>query len=122
MSLSYFSRLMRDVSNQSATSALGLLGFKNESLNRYLYEKFKAPYGDGFSFLGNPAFEAVFGWTYSDMTMAQLSGNLLHPALIKALDEPETDFKKYRFSKTNKPKYLTLLKYNKGSHQKKFIE
>ncbi len=103
MSLSYFSRLMRDVSNQSATSALGLLGFKNESLNRYLYEKFKAPYGDGFSFLGNPAFEAVFGWTYSDMTMAQLSGNLLHPALIKALDEPETDFKKYRFSKTNKP-------------------
>jgi len=103
MALSYFSSLMRDVSNQSATSALGLLGFKNESLNRYLYEKFKAPYGGGFNFLGNPAFEAVFGWTYSDMTMAQLSGSLLHPALIKALDEPEANFIKYRFAKLNKP-------------------
>jgi len=80
-----------------------MLGFPNPALNRFLSRQFLSPYGQGWNFLGDPAFEAVFGWKRDSRTLAQLSGNILHRATVSAMNEPPAELKEYRFDKKKHP-------------------
>ena len=53
---------------------------------------------------GDPVFEPTFGWRMSSSTLDDLSGSLLRPALVAALDAPGgEDGSAYRFGKEYRP-------------------
>lgn len=114
---SYFARLLPQLVDRSRDAILGRLGFNCTPLQRHLHALFSRPYGKG-SLLAEPTFEAVFGWRQAECTLDSLSGGLLHPRLVDALDRPPlaeveycpggTQAKKeekrpYRFSRDNSP-------------------
>lgn len=104
MSQSYFSEMMEALANRANTGTVSWLGFSNVPLRRHLMDVFSRPYGDTGSFLADPTFEAVFGWTPSSQNMGDLSGNLLSPALVSAMDSPPADLAaEYRFGKDRTP-------------------
>ena len=100
----YFKNMLGALANRSASSTINWLGFANVPLRRHLRDVFSSGYGDAGSFIGDPAFEAVFGWTSADTTMAELAGTLLSPKLVEAMNEPPKDVPaEYRFPKDRRP-------------------
>ena len=79
--------------NQGATrAALGLLSFRSDALREHLRKLFQNDPGVGDAFLADPVFEATFGWRHGKSTLDDLSGELLHPEVVKALREPDENF------------------------------
>lgn len=108
MSTAYFSEMLPNLSERAASATVNLLGYSDKPLRRYLTETFRKPYGSDGSFLGDPAFEAVFGWKTGDRTMQQLAEGpgqaLLTKDLVAAMDAPpKTLASEYRFAKSQKP-------------------
>lgn len=87
----FFSSLLPELSNRAARSTVGILGFSNRPLRRHLLSLFSQGYGEQGSFVAAPVFEATYGWKTARVTLAQLSGKLLHPSVVKALDKPWGD-------------------------------
>lgn len=87
----FFSLLLPELSNRAARSTVGVLGFSNPSLRRHLLSSFSQGYGEKGGFVAAPVFEATYGWKTAGVTLAQLSGKLLHRAVVKALDKPWGD-------------------------------
>lgn len=80
------------------------LGFSNPALRKYLLKQFSAPFGQPGSFLGDPVFEATFGWESATETMGDLAGNLLSPKLVDAMDAPPKELRDdYRFPRSATP-------------------
>ena len=88
MKTDFFSSLLPELSNRAARSTVGILGFSNRPLRRHLLSLFSQGYGEQGSFVAAPVFEATYGWKTAGVTLAQLSGKLLHPSVVKALDKP----------------------------------
>ena len=104
MSPKYFSALLSELRTRAARSTIGVLGFSNPPLRRFLLELFSSDFGKPGSFVGDPVFEATFGWKLSDTSMSELSGNLLHPDVVKSMDKPwGASSKNYEFKKAAKP-------------------
>ena len=104
MEARYFKDMLSALASRSASSTLSWLGFANVPLRRHLKDVFSRSYGDSGSFVGDPAFEAVFGWTAADTTMAGLAGDLLSPELVDAMDDPPKDVPaEYRFPRHRPP-------------------
>lgn len=100
----YFKNMLGSLANRSASSTINWLGFANVPLRRHLRDVFSRGYGDAGSFVGDPAFEAVFGWTAAETTMAELSGTLLSAELVASMNEPPMDVPaEYRFPKDRRP-------------------
>lgn len=98
-----FHDLMQTISERSRTSTLGMLGFPNPALNRYLSGQFQSPYNEPGNFLADPAFEAIFGWEKDPHSLSQLAGHLLSKSLVNAMDKPPAGFKDYRFDRNKHP-------------------
>ncbi len=99
MKNNYFSSLIKDLVNRSANSTIGLLNIANEPLTNLLKDKFTSPPGESGCLLGDPVFEGKFGWKEADMSMQDLSGNLLTPSLVEAMENPPKELKQdYEFS------------------------
>ncbi|WP_298159063.1 DEAD/DEAH box helicase [Ferrovum sp.] len=104
MTTKYFSKLLPHLSRSSKQAAIGQLGFANTTLRRYLNEAFDNGLGVPGNFVGDPAFEAMFGWKSSDQTMEQLAGTLLTEDLVLAMDSPPPELAgDYRFASDQKP-------------------
>lgn len=104
MEQKYFSEMVSLLANRANMGAMSWLGFANIPLRRHLMDVFSRPYGDTGSFLADPTFEAVFGWTPSDKTMKDMAGNLLSQTLVNAMDSPPAEFaENYRFAKNRSP-------------------
>ena len=104
MMTKYFSKLLPHLSHSSKQAAIGQLGFANTTLRRYLNEAFDNGLGVPGNFVGDPAFEAMFGWKSSAQTMEQLAGNLLTEDLVLAMDSPPPGLADdYRFASEQKP-------------------
>ena len=104
MKTSYFSSLLPELSTRAARSTIGVLGFSNAPLRRHLLDVFAQDYGKPGCFIGDPVFEATFGWKTAEETMSDLSGKLLHPEVVKAMDKPWGEAAKdYEFLKTSHP-------------------
>lgn len=77
---------------------MGILGFSNAPLRRHLLSLFSRGYGEPGCFLADPVFEATFGWRTAEKKMSQLSGALLHPSVVNAMDKPWGEAsQEYRF-------------------------
>lgn len=104
MSQIFFADLLPVLASRAKHSAISRLGFANVPLRRYLAEMFDRPFGAPGAFLADPTFEATFGWMKADQCMADLSGTLLAPSLVRAMDNPPHDLvKDYRFPKDQYP-------------------
>jgi hypothetical protein len=104
MKKQYFSSLLPELSTRAARATVSRLGFSNPALRAYLSELFSRGVGERGSFLGDPVFEATFGWEPSDRTMAALSPALLCPSLIGAMDKPMgSEASDYRFPRDMAP-------------------
>lgn len=100
----YFSRLLPQLADRSQSAALSRLGFAHVPLYRHLAEMFSRPFGEPGSFLADPTFEAVFGWTEDSSIMTELAGQLLTEDLIQAMDQPPKELvKECRFGKDRHP-------------------
>lgn len=104
MKTTYFSTLLPELSTRAARSTIGVLGFSNAPLRRHLLDVFSRGYGQPGCFLGDPVFEATFGWKLADETMGDLSGKLLHREVVRSMDKPwGASSKDYEFLKSSKP-------------------
>ncbi|MGE0810724.1 MAG: DEAD/DEAH box helicase [Immundisolibacter sp.] len=109
MSRTYFSELLPVLAERSKLAAISRLGFANVPLRRHLVEIFGRPYGEQGSFLGDPTFEAVFGWQGAEPRMADLAGALLTKELVQAMDNVPGELREdYRFPRDRQP-YLHQL-------------
>jgi hypothetical protein len=100
----YFSELLPQLAHRSKLATINRLGFSNIPLRKFLSEAFSSPFGESGSFLGDPSFEAVFGWLQAQPTMIELAGDLLTPDLVEAMDAPPKELAKdYRFAKELHP-------------------
>lgn len=100
----YFSNLLPILSDRTKLAVTSWFKFANVPLNRHLDEVFSRPFGEPGAFLGDPAFEAVFGWETSDKTMSDLSGGLLTKDLVEGMANPPREFQdEYQFPKNRHP-------------------
>ena len=95
-----YSPLISQLNRRSHRAVLSQLGFQRKPLNVYLQGLWENTAGNTGSFLADPVFEATFGYKVADRTMKQLAGNLIEPALVKAMDKPPAEYRKeYAFKK-----------------------
>lgn len=100
----YFSQLLPELATRASRATLSRLGFSNAALRAYLERTFSASYGAKGCFVGDPVFEATFGWEEAERSLAELSPELLTPVLVSALDRPGGDAKSsYRFPRDARP-------------------
>ena len=104
MSRRYFSRLLPDLSKGSTQAALRHLHVQNPPLRAWLTQALSTYCEEQNSFLGEPVFEATFGWQSAAQTLHELSPSLLSSSLVNALDAPGGDANSvYRFGKDVRP-------------------
>jgi len=104
-----FRSLIKQLDRRAARAVVSQLNFRNELINRYLDKTFSGGCGEPGSFLGDPVFEATFGWKAASPAMKNLGGQLLSERLIDALDSPPRALSgEYKFSRTWHP-YLHQL-------------
>lgn len=104
LSPAYFSNLLPELATRAARATVSRLGFSNPALRQYLTERFSVDLGEPGCFVGEPVFEATFGWQTADKTLASLSPDLLSPRLLDALDRPAgSQGSSYRFARDAKP-------------------
>lgn len=104
MSSTFFSSLLPALANRTKHATISKLGFSNQPLRKHLMEVFDRPHGQEGSFLGEPVFEATFGWQQSGVSLGSLAPKLLHPEVVAALDKPWGDSAKdYRLPRDARP-------------------
>ncbi|WP_162786441.1 DEAD/DEAH box helicase [Hyphomonas sp. CACIAM 19H1] len=74
------------LSTRSARAVVARSRLSSPGLNQFLLSKLAAPAGANGSFLADPVFEAARTWKSSGTSLDALSGKLLAPALVQALD------------------------------------
>lgn len=98
MTNQYFEALIPELATRAERATLGRLGFSNPALRAHLRDVFARQIGSPGSFLGQPVFEATFGWQPAQISMGQLGGDLLSVRTIAAMDKPPGgDDSGYRF-------------------------
>ena len=104
MKSQFFSSLLPELSIRATRATIGMLGFSNPALRAHLNEVFSRPYGKTGSFLGDPVFEATFGWSPADRTLASLAPDLLPQSLLEAMENPPGGKdSEYRFASSQTP-------------------
>jgi DEAD/DEAH box helicase domain-containing protein len=104
MTDTYFAELLPALRTRAARATVSRLGFSSPPLRQHLLDVFSSEYGKLGCFLGEPVFEATFGWRQAELTFGHLSGSLLHPSLVDALDAPGGENgKDYRFPRDGHP-------------------
>lgn len=105
MNESFFSSLFSALNDKSRHSVMSGLNFRNRPLREHLDELLCAPLTaeSSTSLLGDPAFEATFGWKSVPKTLGDLSGSLLSPALVTAMDQVPDRLSDYRFPRDRSP-------------------
>ncbi|WP_341678712.1 DEAD/DEAH box helicase [Niveibacterium sp. SC-1] len=98
MTSSYFENLIPELATRAERATLGRLGFSNPALRAHLRDVFARQIGSPGSYLGEPVFEATFGWQPAEVSMHQLIGDLLSERTVAAMDRPPGgDDSGYRF-------------------------
>lgn len=104
LATSYFSNLLLELATRASRATISRLGFSNPALRQYLSERFTVDLGEPGCFIGEPVFEATFGWQTTERTLGSLAPDLLSPRLLEALDRPAgSQASNYRFARDAKP-------------------
>lgn len=91
----YFSHAIQRIERNSIESTLSILSITNKGLRDHLIEEFSRK-NRNTQFLSDPVFEAMYPWKRATQTMESLSGNILHPSLVDAMDTAKAE----RFDKS----------------------
>lgn len=86
MKKSYYTDLLPALASRASNGTLSTFGFSNVPLRSHLNDVFSRPLGNNGSFIGDPTFEAVFGWKTGNIKIKDLSDSLLTQELIEAMD------------------------------------
>jgi len=81
----YFASVVNRVTENSVESTVSMLSITDRGLRQHLVNELRDTECQK-GFLADPVFESMFPWEAADHTMADLSGSLLHPPLIDAMD------------------------------------
>ena len=104
LSDAYFSTLLPELATRAARATVSRLGVSNQALRVHLTEMFSTNLGEPGCFVGEPVFEATYGWQAADRSMGSLAPELLNPKLVNALDTPAgQNADSYRFAKDIHP-------------------
>jgi len=97
----FFGSLTDELGRRATSALLGDLAPTSDPLRHYLRDLLSGPAGTPGSFLADPVFEPIFEWETASESMADLSGSLLHPDLVEAMDMGSLDeeLEDYRFPK-----------------------
>ena len=79
------------VAGGTASSVVARGRIASPALNAALLRRLSAEPGEADAFVADPVFEAASVWESAGICMDDLSGNLLHPDLVSALDEAEEE-------------------------------
>jgi DEAD/DEAH box helicase domain-containing protein len=96
----YFTQLIGDLEQRSLNGVLSHYSIVNESLRHHLIDTFSSPLGAGENLLGDPVFEATYGWKTGDTSLGELKNELFTKELIDVLDKAKGN---YRLPKGLKP-------------------
>jgi DEAD/DEAH box helicase domain-containing protein len=103
------------IGRRSTAAVVGWAGLKSQSLRRHLLETLPGT-GHAGAFVADPVIEAVHGWEVADQTFGELSGSLLRPSLVDALDGtglPKPDGReRYRLERSRRPYSHQLKAWN----------
>ena len=99
----YFTSLVNDLNTRAARAVVSQMGVNSNALRHHLQATFEQEPGRRGSFLADPVFEATFPWQAAREAMDDLSGQLLHPDLIAAMDQPPEELAEFRFPRTRSP-------------------
>lgn len=100
----YFKSLFKQIESRSIEATLSMLGITDPALRSSLAIQLKSTDKIGEGILADPVFEAMYSWESADITLEGLSGDLLCPSLITALDEPPVELiEDYAFKKEWSP-------------------
>lgn len=116
----FYQSIINNVLGTSSTATANFLGSGNQPLKKFLMHHLTHYDGEEGSILSDPVFEATFPWEEHRNTMLELSGNLIRPSLIDALDNA-TDSKgdSFRFGKDWHPYVHQLRAWNSIIRDKK---
>ena len=91
MKSSRLSEALARLSSNAASSVVARGRLASPGLNAALLRRLSGGPGQKDSFLADPVFEAALTWKSADCTLNDLSGGLLHPELVDALDSAEQE-------------------------------
>lgn len=94
--------VLNEVKRRTAEAVIAQSGLSHEGLRRHLRELLGGEDSSAGALMQEPVLEGAHPFVTADQAMAALSGSLLHPDLVKALDELGADHE-YRFPRTRKP-------------------
>lgn len=104
MPLTYFSKIFPRLQERLRYAVPSTLPLSNDSLRRCLDAMLSGAPGDEGSLVSDPAFEAMFGWKYADVTMADLVGSIVDAQLASCLNEPPEELRQdYAFPFSRRP-------------------
>ena len=104
MPLSYFSRLFPRLQDRIREAVPSTLPLNNDSLRHCLDAMLTCAPGEKGSLTGDPSFEATFGWRQADVTLAELTGQLLDKRLVQCLNDPPEELRQdYAFPLERSP-------------------
>lgn len=82
----YYQNVISQIRKRSVESTVSILGVSHKGLREHLIAELSQNNTNN-GFLSDPVFESMFSWEKSDVTMDNLSGNLLAPSLVNAMDK-----------------------------------
>ncbi|NJK32967.1 MAG: DEAD/DEAH box helicase, partial [Deltaproteobacteria bacterium] len=91
ISHAFYTSITKELITRAARAYLSHLSPTSPSLQRFLLRTLTLPPGHRDSLLADPVFEGMWSWAQAKPTMAELSGDLLHPGLVAALDQAPDD-------------------------------
>lgn len=101
MTAPHFLSLVDELRRRAARATLSTLSTSNQPLRVHLAKCFESEPKEAGSFLGEPVFEALFEYEAHEKTLESLG--MLHPRLLKELDEPPREHAARRFPKQRHP-------------------
>ena len=107
----FYGNIISKLVRTSSRAILGVKGLRNDALRAFLSKELSSEPGNRNALLADPVFEAAFGYEESDVTLAELQGNLLTESLVKALARPSQEgmTEDYTFPLERKPYKHQLL-------------
>ena len=91
MTASHLDKTLSRISTCAASSVIARGRLASPALNAALLRRLSSEPGAKDSLLADPVFEASRTWESADCTLDDLSGGLLHPDLVTALDRARTE-------------------------------
>lgn len=105
------------LAHRSASAVVARARISHPAVNAALLRRLSSAPGHPDSLLADPIFETAKAWKAGDQTLGQLSGNLLDPDLVRALDQAQD----YRMKRDLRPYAHQLATWRASLEEEKSV-